>query len=31
MTISAPLNGSAGMTTSLGSNIGREEARTAEE
>jgi hypothetical protein len=31
MTISAPLNGSAGMTTSIGSNIGREETRAAEE
>jgi hypothetical protein len=30
MTISAPLNGSAGMTTSIGSKIGRQETRTAE-
>jgi hypothetical protein len=31
MTISAPLNGSAGMTTSISSILGREETRTAEE
>jgi hypothetical protein len=31
MTISAPLNGSAGMTTSIGSTIGRDGTRAAEE
>jgi hypothetical protein len=31
MTISAPLNGSAGMTTSIGYNIGRKKTRAAEE
>jgi hypothetical protein len=31
MTISAPLNGSAGMTTSISTKIGREQTPAAED